>query len=78
MELSPQQTPKRPEQIRSRPNNCVDRTKRSREEQGSDGLKRHHTHQFFLIGTVERPAAADRDQLRQRMILIGEASENPQ
>ena len=78
MELSPQQTPKRPEQIRSRPNNCVDRTKRSREEQGSDGLKRHHTHQFFLIGTVERPAAVDRDQLRQRMILIGEASENPQ
>ena len=33
---------------------------------------------FCLIGTIERPAAVERDQFRQRMILIRETGEGPQ
>lgn len=47
------------------------------EKQGADCLKRDHTHQLFLIGTIERPAAVERDQFRQRMILIRKTGEGP-
>ena len=78
MELSSQQTPECSEQVWNSFHNSVGCPQRCRKKQGADCLKRDHTHQLFLIGTIERPAAVERDQFRQHMILIRETGEGPQ